>query len=585
MPRLLTTKIRRPFLAPTGGLLTLLAIGYALWPLPHSLIYLALAVLPLALVSRVGDSLFGRAISIAGRIARRRGLAVVTVGLFALTVSASLSSRLGVRNPGVTDEFSYLLGADTLIQGRLSNPTHPMWKHFESIHIIHQPTYASKYLPGQAAMLAAGRLIGRHAIVGVWLSVALASAAVCWMLMAWVPARWAFLGGLLTVFHPMFLQWSQSYWGGAVSMAGGALIFGALRRIIERRRARDVWIFGLGIALLANTRPYEGAILSLVAGAALLAWTVRRERQSLGSQLRRVALPLAAIIALIAAWIGFYNLRVTGDPFRMPYLVHEEAYGIAPLFVFQGLRPEPVYNHKEIGDIHRGWELTDYLDQQSPEGFLVACRRKLENLARWNLQELAFMIPLAALPFALARDRWVRLAIAACGISVAALLLQTWLLPHYAAPVVGLIFAIILESMRHLNAWRWRGVWAGRHILRATLVLSALWLLFTWADLPPVDRETWNERRASLLEELKRDGERHLVIVRYRPGHPWGEEWVYNEADIDGAQVVWARGMDAESDYRLREYFKDRRAWLLEIGAEGTTLEEMKQPLHTDERR
>jgi hypothetical protein len=43
--------------------------------------------------------------------------------------------------------------------------------------------------------------------------------------------------------------------------------------------------------------------------------------------------------------------------------------------------------------------------------------------------------------------------------------------------------------------------------------------------------------------------------------------------------------MDAESDYRLREYFKDRRAWLLEIGAEGTTLEEMKQPLHTDERR
>jgi hypothetical protein len=403
--------------------------------------------------------------------------------------------------------------------------------------------------------------------------------------MAWVPARWAFLGGLLTILHPMFLQWSQSYWGGAVSMAGGALIFGAVRRIIERGRARDACILGLGVAVLANTRPYEGAVLGLVAGAALLAWMLKRERHSLGAQLRRVALPLAVIVALIVAWIGFYNLRVTGDPFRLPYLVHEQAYGIAPLFVFQSLGPEPDYNHKEIGDIHRGWELTDYLDQQSLKGFLIACRYKIESLARWNLQELAFMIPLAALPFALARDRWTRLAVAACIVSVAALLPQTWLLPHYAAPIVGLIFAIILQSMRRLNAWRWRGRWAGRHILRAILGLSAAWLLFTWANLPPVNRNTWNERRASMLEELKRSGERHLVIVRYAPGHTWGEEWVYNEADIEGAQVVWAREMDAESNRNLREYFKARRAWLLEVGTEGASLEEIRPPMHTDEHR
>src|SRR5439155_4280530 len=141
---------------------------------------------------------------------RRRWLSVVLVALVSLLMSAALSLLVRMPQPAVNDEFSYLLAADTFAHGRLSNPAHPLWIHFESMHIIHQPTYASKYPPGQGLMLALGQLVTGEPIVGAWLSGALASAAICWLLLGYLRPRWAVLGGILAALHPLLLAWSQS---------------------------------------------------------------------------------------------------------------------------------------------------------------------------------------------------------------------------------------------------------------------------------------------------------------------------------------------------------------------------------------
>ncbi len=80
-------------------------------------------------------------------------------------------------------------------------------------------------------------------------------------------------------------------------------------------------------------------------------------------------------------------------------------------------------------------------------------------------------------------------------------------------------------------------------------------------------------RRQRILRRLEATPGRHLVFVRYSKDHDPKFEWVYNQADIDKAKVVWARGMGPGHDKDLAEYFRDRAVWLLEADSRAPKLE------------
>lgn len=158
-------------------------------------------------------------------------LAIICIALTALILTTLWT---GIPLPAVHDEFSYLLAADTFAHGRITNPTPHFWEHFETFHVLLQPTYMSKYPPGQGLFLAVGQVLW-HPILGVWLSAVLASAACYGMLRVWFSSRsrgWAFVGGTLFALHPLLTRWGHLYWGGSVAAFGGALLFGNARYLL-----------------------------------------------------------------------------------------------------------------------------------------------------------------------------------------------------------------------------------------------------------------------------------------------------------------------------------------------------------------
>ena len=69
--------------------------------------------------------------------------------------------------------------------------------------------------------------------------------------------------------------------------------------------------------------------------------------------------------------------------------------------------------------------------------------------------------------------------------------------------------------------------------------------------------------RARVIQQLEARGGKHAVIVRYKPDHDFLLEYVYNRADIDASQIVWARELATPEQSRpLLDYYKDRSVWL-----------------------
>jgi hypothetical protein len=531
------------------------------------------------LFPRAGQSMFDRIERAFADFSERKSLAIIAVFLSVIAVRVLALPLLHIPVPGIHDEFSYLLMSDTFAHGRLANPTHPMWVSFETFHVNWFPTYSSMYPPAQGFALAIGQLVGNP-----WFGVLLSDAAMCavilWMLQAWLPARWALLGGTIVALKlGIASYWMNSYWGGAMAAIGGALVLGSLARIVKRARVRDAVLLGLGIAILANSRPYEGFLFCVPVAVWFFWWLSGRtkSKDTLPARLGRVVAPLTIVVVLTAAWMGYYNYRLTGDALLMPHVLNTRTYHTAPLFLWEYPKPEMHYRNQQFEDFYNGWERENYHNNRAD-----LIRVSWEKLFRGGITYFwpGLLLALPALPFVL-RDRKMRLPWVTVTIGIVGVFVVIWSAAHYAAPITCTIYLLAVQAIRHVRTMRMAARPVGRALSRAivlALILDAGLNVARGVCDPLLWPCEGDPSRTAIAEKLNHTPGKHLIVVRYSEDHNIHDDWVYNGAEIDNAKVLWARELDAEQNAKLLAYFKDRKVWLVTPDTDNTYLEPYTPP-------
>ena len=534
------------------------------WP-----IMFGVAVIMAVCIQCYGKHFAMRCRRFVNRLASRPILAICTIATVALANNLLLS-LICPPQPMIHDEFAYQLAADTYAQGRLTNPTHPMWRHFETFHVLSHPSYMAKYPPGNGLVLAVGQVLTGHSIVGTWLSISGGLAAMFWMLCAWVPARWALTGSLLLAVNAhMLMAWGQTWWGGGLQMLGGALLFGSLRRIVTPVQWHaPIWqyaaVFATGAVLLAITRPFEGLLACLVASGVLLKWLACQSHEKILRTISQLVLPMAVIGSVGVAFLLTNNRAVTGSASALPYSAHSRQYSSTSLILWNSPPPIKHYNLKRMESLYLDWSRNRQLVAQTAHGYFALAKQKLKLL--WWFFPFAGGLCLVPLFYVARGERaWTRMACITILVVVAIelQLVHSNIFPHYVAPFAGLFYFLLIRGLRGWHAASRRHDLAKHVVTTVTLytLLGFIGLAYFKSILArhPTPRSVVE----SILEDKPGD---HLVFVNYPEDYSIHEEWVYNRADIDLSKIVWTHVLTSEQNNELSEYFAGRQQWIWHVG-------------------
>ncbi len=488
-------------------------------------------------------------------------LMILTAAILAVVLNLAFWSLFRFPHATQIDEFAYLFAAETFVQGRLTNETHPLHESLtgarEQGFLIHEPTWQSKFPPGNSLFLAVGMLCGDPRI-GLLLSAGLAFGGLCWMLQAVFPLRWAATGTLLALLNWFLLVYfGNAMFNGYPAMFSGTLIFGALFRIVRQPRLRDGILFGTGAVLLALTRPLEGLFTCLPAAAVLcwqvIGWRVSSEHRQ--AALRKALLPAGMVVLAGLSWLGYYHYRITGSAFVMPYQVWLNQVGgqkFSELVYSDGVFETSL---KSNGN-------------SLPQAVLAVLKYRWQRV--WvtllTLLPPTFMVALLGV-FRTRRDGvfWISTFTVLLVSGVVMMEQVNWYPSEYFAPIIGLLILLITSGCRGLQRLPFGRRKTGTTLACLLPMLLCLGFLeHARESVHVIGPMPEYVQRMAVIEQVLKEPGMHLVLVRYESRPDYNEDWVYNPPNVDEQLIVWAIELEETANQKLRTYYSDRTVWLFQ---------------------
>jgi hypothetical protein len=305
----------------------------------------------------------------------------------------------------------------------------------------------------------------------------------------------------------------------------------------------------------------------------------------------RIAVAPLLVLVAGASFRGYYDYRAFGNATTLPYTVDRAEYAMAPYYIWQQPRPEPLYRHEVMRHFYYVNELKGFQEVKNA----VVAQTIVKGVRAFEFYAgILLLIPLIMVR-RIFLDRRIRFLLMCVLILTAGMMIEIFFIPHYIAPFTAAFYAIGLQMMRHLRVWKPGGQPVGRGMVRMMMVVCVLlagmrvyagplhlrlakWPPSAWAD-KWYGPDHFGTERAQADANLNALPGKQLAIVRYSSQHNPFDEWVYNAADIDGAKVVWAREMDTADNLKLLGYYKDRQVWLVQPDQQPVSITPYPKPM------
>lgn len=234
----------------------------------------------------------------------------VLTAVLAVAGAAFVSYALIDKTELLDDERSYLFQAKLFTHGAISLPGLPA--AFRNPMFIVHPIFASKYFPGNAAVLALGVLVGAPHLVHPLLA-GVTTLAIYSFVNDAFGKRQAMLAAVLFAISPFVLCTDATVMPFGLAAAEAAAMLAGIARAAKTSRARPSLLGGVALGALFVTRPFDAVLLGLPAGG-WLAYSAWR---------RRVPWAMVAWFAVgfaALAWIvPWYNHALTGSAWKTGY--------------------------------------------------------------------------------------------------------------------------------------------------------------------------------------------------------------------------------------------------------------------------
>jgi len=526
----------------------------------------------------------------------RKGLTSCGLFLLSFLCSASIGfrdveirGRWNTRDPRIVrfcslppayhDEFSYLLQAHTFLAGRVAWP--PMTIRpdlFHQMHVLNEPTTASRYFPSTGLWLAPFVKLG-NPWLGQWLAGSISCVFFYRSLLKLLPNGWALAGGLAIAVSPGLAVFSNLLLAHHPTMMCLSVFLWSMLRFMNLPSACDASIAGVSLALAMLGRPMTAAGFALPFGVWLL---VSFLRTTVGNKSKESVSPisfrllLAMSLPIVAGFLvlGAMNRQITGQWTRSAYQYYTDTWTPSHRFGF---------HNAEIGARMAGPHVLKAYDQWATN---LTVSKALENVGnrlvasfQWTMGigALLFLL-IAAIPECIPRSGGtLRPGLLLCSVLCLHLLhIPYWydgiLHWHYVfetAPLLLMLSTVGLknsfEVLRPLVGPRCTSMWL------LALVMSSL--LPNWLNADSF----WGPSRVSLavgeqsysrvrFEQFRRlvnsPGVRHpcLILVDEQGADPQ-LSFIVNPPDLEGDTLVCRKPSSDSEIVELQDAFPGREIY------------------------